>query len=203
MWGLKWLNINSLFGGQTLASIILSLEVDHRRLAGQVLILLIVRIDLESYRAPDGTCVSFCSSRSQEWQITIAIYTQITSQLKVEASRRQQQCWNQPGIFSSNYGDSRRLSLETIEFIVTTADCPAGHSLVFPASGKWLEGNSSSKSVSVSGTLRSCALLTSGSYLHLTSKHHMNEQLKGLPQILWEFTWRQWRYEKRYSLFPL
>lgn len=91
MWGLKWLNIDSLSGGQTLASIILFLEVDHHRLAGQVLILLVVRIDLESYQTPDGTCLSFCSSRSQEWQIPIATYIQITGQLKVEASRRQQQ----------------------------------------------------------------------------------------------------------------
>jgi len=59
MWGLKRLNINSLFGGQTLASIILSLEVDHHRLAGQVLILLVIRINLESYQAPDGTCLGF------------------------------------------------------------------------------------------------------------------------------------------------
>jgi len=29
----------------------------------------------------------------------------------------------------------------------------------------------------------------------------MNEQLKGLPQILLEFSWRQWTYEKRYSVF--
>lgn len=37
----------------------LSLKVDHYQLAGQVLILLVIRIDLESYRAPAGTCVKF------------------------------------------------------------------------------------------------------------------------------------------------
>lgn len=45
--------------GQTFASIILSLKVDHYQLAGQVLILMVIRIDLESYRAPAGTCLEF------------------------------------------------------------------------------------------------------------------------------------------------
>lgn len=146
--------------------------------------------------------MSFCSLWSQEWQIPIATYTQITGQLKVEASRRQQQCWYQPCIFSFKYGDNRQLSLETTEFIVRAADCPAGHSLIFPVSGKWLEGNSSSKNASISGSLRSLAFLTYRSYLHWTSKHHMNAHLKGLPQILLEFTWSQWRFEKRYSVLP-
>ena len=42
-----------------LASIILSLEVDHHWLAGQVLILLVIRIDLELYWAPAGSSLEF------------------------------------------------------------------------------------------------------------------------------------------------
>lgn len=44
-----------------LACIILSLAADHQQLTGQVVILLGVRMDLESYWALAGTCLSFCS----------------------------------------------------------------------------------------------------------------------------------------------
>lgn len=84
--------------------------------------------------------------------------------------------------------------METVDFIVTTSDRPAGHSLACLVSDKRLEITppcSSSNSAYVSGTLRSLALPPARSYLHLTSKHYVNEQLKGLPQFLWEFTWRQ------------
>lgn len=49
----------SLSGDQTLASIILCLKVDHHQLAGQVLILLVLRIGLELYWAPAGARYEF------------------------------------------------------------------------------------------------------------------------------------------------
>lgn len=64
-----------------LACIILSLAADHQQLTGQVVILLLVRMDLESYWALAGTCRSFCSSNNHHempesvCQIAIASYT--------------------------------------------------------------------------------------------------------------------------------
>lgn len=159
MWDLKWLNMNSLSGGQTLAYIILFREADQR-----------TRLDPAGHKNWFGVAPGFSWYLSKFLLFvvlrkadTIVTCTQIISQLKVEPSRRQQQCWNKPCNFSSSYGNNRQLSLEIIEFIVTAAYCPADHSLIFPVSGKWLEGNSFRRSVAISGILRSLALLTSGS----------------------------------------
>lgn len=156
---------------------------------------MVARVDLESYWDPAGTCLSFCSLQSQEFSDSHGSLYPRNWSVK---GTRQQQYWNKLSNYSSNCGNNRQLALEKMEFIVATSCCPGDLGIIFPVGD--LTATPPAKVPPYQGLQGH--LHYSHLDLHLTSRHHMNEELKGLSQILWEFTWRQWRYETRYSLFP-